>query len=166
MEFRRTTTESKNKVTINKGVISKLSEMAFIENTTPTILLEKLILAYTPIPYKCSYGEFKETTMNQAKVLRRTKPQSIIIGLNNNGKVGYKNSDMIRYKNGEMSWEELKQRYVARLIESDSTEEIKRLLQFKKSNDIYITSVEPDNEKTLRKVFINFVKERFSNENK
>jgi uncharacterized protein YeaO (DUF488 family) len=131
--------------------------MAFIENTTREILVEKMIAKYIPTPAVIAEGEFRYIYINEVKNLVRINPFAAVVSLYRNALIGRDYVEMKELKEGKISWNEFKRKYIERLNMPDAIKEIARLRKLKTTQDIYITSFERHEEFSLRKLFCDYV---------
>lgn len=142
---------------LSKTVYERLQNMAFVENTTREILMEKLIMNYQPTPAIVKEGEFRCVYMNEVKNVMRLNPFAISISLYRNSLIGRSYEEMKELKEGKISWNEFKRKYIERLNRPDAIAEIARLRKLKTTQDVYITSFERNEEFSLRRLFVDYV---------
>lgn len=142
---------------INTEQYSRFQELADVENISQEKLLEKMIDAYRPTPAVIAPGEFRCITMNQIKSIQRLHPYAAVVSVHRNAKIGVDEEMRRQWRDGKITWDELKRKYIERLNMPDAQEEIKQLKQLKKTQDIYITSIERHEDFSMRKLFVDFV---------
>ncbi len=138
-------------------IYRRLDELAHIENMPRERLLEKMISSYVPTSAVLNEGEFRAIYMNEIRNLQRLHPYAAVVSVFRNSKIGCDEESRKQWRDGYLTWNELKRLYIERLNMPDATEEIARLRELKKTQDIYITSVERVEEFSIRKLFVDFV---------
>jgi len=135
----------------------RLYDIARIENITLKIALEKAIQAYVPIPSQEIPTEYRLTTLQNLKRLYKNNPHAIVITPNYNTVIGIDHKTWKSYKDGIITLDKFKRIYLERLLMPDAQEEIKKIKELSKTNIIYITSWEKDEECSLRKLFKDYL---------
>jgi uncharacterized protein YeaO (DUF488 family) len=151
--------ESKRRIIvfISNDTYTRLDKIANTENTTRELLVEKMINMYTPVPTVLKEGEFRCIYMSEIHNLQKLYPYAAVVSLYRNALIGRSYDQMKEFKDGKISWGEFRRKYVERLNMPDAIAEIARLRQLKKTQDIYITSFERQEEFSLRKLFCDYV---------
>ena len=142
---------------INTEQYTRFQEMANIENVSQERLLEKMIDTYVPTPAVLAEGEFKCIYMSEIPLLQRLHPYAAVVSTHRNSLIGIDEELRRQWRDGKISWDELKRKYIERLNMPDAVEEIVRLRQLKKTQDIYITSFERSDEFSIRRLFVDYV---------
>ena len=142
---------------IQTEVYRYFNAIAHLENIPSEKLLEKMINTYVPTPAVIAEGEFRCIYINDIEHLQRMYPYAAVISVHRNSKIGINEEERKQWRDGKLSWDELKRKYVERLNMPDAIEEIARLRQLKKTQDIYISSFERIEEFSMRKLFVDFV---------
>lgn len=141
-------------------VLTRLDEITLIENIPKNKLIEKMIMGYVPVPALMIPGEFRSIYINEVHRMRRLKPHAIVISLYWNSKLGMPLKIRNELRDGIITIEEFQRKYIERLMLPDAQEEITRLRKLKETNDVFITSFEPREEKSMRKIFVEFINGR------
>jgi hypothetical protein len=142
---------------INTEYYSKFKEIAHLENIPQERLLENMISAYVPTPAVLQEGEFRCIDIHEVTTLQKLHPFAAVVSVGRNSKIGIDEEIRKQWRDEKISWDELKRKYIERLNMPDAREEIERLRQLKKTQDIYITSFERFEEFSMRKLFIDYV---------
>lgn len=137
--------------------VELLTKLALIENIPKEKLMERLINTHVPIPAVLKEGDFTCIYAREVQQLQRIHPYAVVASLNKNSKIGWSSENYKLWKDDKISWEELKRKYVERLNMPDAIEEIARLRELKKSQDIYIMSFERIEEFSSRRLFCDYV---------
>lgn len=158
VEYNSQSDSSKSRFTaiLDKDVIDKIHECAVIENLPKNIILEKIIMGYTPTPAPKIPGEFKTITMWEIYRLHKIKPYAVIVSVQWNKLLGFPPKIYHTMKK-EMSPAEFQRKYIERLMLPDAQEEIARLKKIRESHDVYVASMEVNEEGSMRKIFVDFV---------
>jgi len=141
--------------------MTRLDEIALIENLPKSRIMEKLIMNYTPVPAPEVPGEFKTIYVSEIQRLTKIKPYAVVVSLYWNKKLGYPYKVYHAFRKGleegTITPAEFQRKYIERLMLPDAQEEIAHLRKLRENNDIYITSFEREEEGSLRKIFVDFV---------
>ncbi len=159
---------SKTSVTlfINETVRRKLDIIADTENLPKELVLEKLIMNYTPVPVEVKAGEFRTMSMSDVTRLRKIKPQSIIVLIpqtpRGNHDVPY-NKLAVPYRvyedywNERITWGEYTRKFIERWMLPDAQTEITRLRKLRETQDVYIVGFEREEEHSIRRMFADYL---------
>jgi len=142
---------------VNTEQYERFVEIAHIENVSQERLLEKMIDIYVPTPAVFIEGEFKCIYVREIQTLQRLHPYAAVVSVHRNALIGPSEELRREWRDGKISWDELKRKYIERLNMPDAIEEIARLRQLKKTQDIYITSFERNDEFSIRRLFVDYV---------
>jgi len=135
----------------------RLDEISLIENLPKNIIIEKLIMNYTPVPSPEIPGEFRVIYMREIPGLLKLKPYAIIVSVYQNKKLGVSRKLYREYRDSKISQVEFTRLYIERLMLPDAQREIKKLRKLQENHDVYITSFEREEEGSIRKIFVDFV---------
>jgi hypothetical protein len=138
-------------------VVKRLDEIAQIENLPKATVMEKLIMGYTPVPAVIVPGEFRHIAPGEIQRLNKIKPYSITVSVSWNKSIGMPYKIWKSWKQGLITQEEFTRQYIERLMLPDAQVEIERLKKLRETNDVYVTSFESDDGRSMRKIFVDFV---------
>lgn len=143
-------------LSIGKRVMTRLDEISLIENIPKSIMMEKLIMSYTPIPAVLVPGEFKSIYISNIQRLKRIRPYAITVCVHGNNLLGFNYKEYLKMRK-ELTPVDFQKKYIERLMLPDAQTEIARLRIFQETHDVFITSFERDEEGSMRKIFVDFV---------
>ena len=135
----------------------KLLEILRIENEEKNRWLEKVIESYVPNPPKKMDGKFIPLYWGSLRKLLKKDPHIYMVGLYQNKTIGAYEDAIEDYNKDKITWEQFKDGYLYRLQQDDAQEKIKELKMLSENRDIYILSIEKDEEKSLRKIFCDYI---------
>jgi len=163
MNTRKEASSSKTKLYLNisKDVMRRLDDISDIENIPKEIIMEKMIMAYFPVTPITTEGEFIPIQASEIKRHRKTHPNAIYVGVSTNVQngtlLGLPYRIWLDYKGGKITWDMVRRLYLERLQLPDAQKRIEELKKFKKTQNIYISSFESDEEHSMRKVFMDYI---------
>lgn len=142
---------------INEHVKRKLDKICLVENTYPDRVVQELIWGYEPVPVEKKPGVLKSVCLQRARILRQHTPGAFLFMVTTrHPKLGQHRETLDDYNNGLLTWDQYTRAYLDRLKEPDAQAEIRLLQEYAKTRDVYITSFEGDDEKSLRRLLVDY----------
>jgi len=146
---------------ISKEAMKRLDDLSNIENVPKYLLLEKLIMAYEPVPCIPTEGQFIPIQTNEIRQFRKTHPYALFISvstnINNGTTLGLPYHIWLDYKGGKINWDTVKRLYLERLQLPDAQKRIEELKQYVKTQNVYVSSFESNDERSMRRVFMDYI---------